>query len=149
MGHPKRKLVFQPSTFGCYVSFREGIFIRILWSIAPKQFYSDLGQIPSGQLDALGKTQIILGWHRPRKSFQSFSVQLPYLDLLDMGVSKNRGAPQIIHFNRVFPYKPSILGYHHFWKHPYVKCLPFGSCSFCDFRQIFFTHKRKIQVWYT
>ena len=26
--------------------------------------------------------------------------------------------PQIIHFNRVFHYKPSILGYHYFWKHP-------------------------------
>ena len=28
--------------------------------------------------------------------------------------------PQIIHFNRVFPYKPSILGYHYFWKHPFI-----------------------------
>ena len=27
--------------------------------------------------------------------------------------------PQIIHFNRVFHYKPSILGYHYFWKHPF------------------------------
>ena len=26
--------------------------------------------------------------------------------------------PQIIHLNRVFHYKPSILGYHHFRKHP-------------------------------
>ena len=25
---------------------------------------------------------------------------------------------QIIHFNRVFDYKPSILGYPYFWKHP-------------------------------
>ena len=33
--------------------------------------------------------------------------------------SKNSGfSPQIIHFNRVFHYKPSILGYHYFWKHP-------------------------------
>ena len=30
--------------------------------------------------------------------------------------------PKIIHFNRVFPYKPSILGYHYFWKHPYRIC---------------------------
>ena len=37
------------------------------------------------------------------------------------GVSKNRGvSPQIINFNRVFHYKPSILGYHYFWKHPYI-----------------------------
>ena len=36
-----------------------------------------------------------------------------------MGVSKkNQGYPQIIHFNRVFHYKPSILGYPYFWKHP-------------------------------
>ena len=27
--------------------------------------------------------------------------------------------PQIIHVNRVFHYKPSILGYPYFWKHPY------------------------------
>ena len=28
--------------------------------------------------------------------------------------------PQIIHFNRVFHYKPSILGYPYFRKHPYL-----------------------------
>ena len=27
--HPKRKLVFQPSIFRCYVSFREGVYIYI------------------------------------------------------------------------------------------------------------------------
>ena len=32
-----------------------------------------------------------------------------------LGVSKNSG--QIIHFNRVFHYKASVLGYHYFWKH--------------------------------
>ena len=38
----------------------------------------------------------------------------------NMGVSENGGfSPQIIHFNRVFHYKPSILGYLYFWKHPY------------------------------
>ena len=35
-----------------------------------------------------------------------------------MDVSENRGTPKIIHFNRVFHYKPSILGYPYFWKHP-------------------------------
>ena len=33
--------------------------------------------------------------------------------------------PQIIHGNRVFHYKPSILGYPDFWKHP---CLFWGKC---------------------
>ena len=27
--------------------------------------------------------------------------------------------PQIIHFHGFFPYKPSILGYPYFWKHPF------------------------------
>ena len=32
--------------------------------------------------------------------------------------------PQIIHFNRVFRYKPSILGYYpYFWKHPYYQMM--------------------------
>ena len=36
-------------------------------------------------------------------------------------VSENSGFyPQIINFNRVFHYKPSILGYPYFWKHPFT-----------------------------
>ena len=38
----------------------------------------------------------------------------------EYGCFQNQWYPQIIHFNRVFHYKPSILGYHYFWKHPYV-----------------------------
>ena len=37
-----------------------------------------------------------------------------------MGVSENRGTPKSSHFDRVFHYKPSILGYHYFWKHQYI-----------------------------
>ena len=38
----------------------------------------------------------------------------------DVGVSLNGGfSPQIIHLKRVFHYKPSILGYPYFWKHPH------------------------------
>ena len=34
---------------------------------------------------------------------------------------KNSGfSPQITHFNKVFHYKSSILGYHHLRKHPYM-----------------------------
>ena len=39
-----------------------------------------------------------------------------------MGVFKNKGTPQIIHFNRVFHHKPSILGYPYFWKYPVPRC---------------------------
>ena len=35
---------------------------------------------------------------------------------IDLAVSKNRGYPQIIDFNRVFHFKPSILGYSYFRK---------------------------------
>ena len=44
------------------------------------------------------------------------------------GCFQKKWYPQIIHFNRVFHYKPSILGYHCFWKHPYLR---FGvKCGF-------------------
>ena len=47
-----------------------------------------------------------------------------------MGVSKNSGfSPQIIHFNRVSHYKPSVLGYHYFWKHPYRGWNPTHLCG--------------------
>ena len=47
-----------------------------------------------------------------------------------MDVSENRGfSPQIIHFNRVFDYKPSILGYPYFWKHPYQEEKKKGTCN--------------------
>ena len=41
-----------------------------------------------------------------------------------MGVSKNNGTPKSSILIGVFHYKPSILGYPYFWKHPYdVVCL--------------------------
>ncbi len=43
------------------------------------------------------------------------SANTPY-----MGVSKNNGTPKSSHFNMVFHYKPSILGYPYFWKHLYL-----------------------------
>ena len=72
-----------------------------------------------------------------------------------LGVSINNGTPQIIHFNRVFHCKPSILGYPYIWKHPFgpktlvvicvvpKKCvdpwpLAFGE----DFRAISFLAKK-------
>ena len=45
------------------------------------------------------------------------------------GCFKNSGTPQIIHFSRVFHYKPSILGYPYFWKHPYKHILFFPCFS--------------------
>ena len=39
---------------------------------------------------------------------------------LYMGVSKNRGTPKSSILIGFFLYKPSILGYLYFWKHPYI-----------------------------
>ena len=36
------------------------------------------------------------------------------------GCFQKKGYPQVINFNRIFHYKPSILGYPYFWKHPYI-----------------------------
>ena len=67
-------------------------------------------------------------------------VQLS-LDIINhLGVSKNRGGPPessiLIGFS-IINYKPSILGYPYFWKHPFAACerlktlwLPFGHSAF-------------------
>ena len=51
-------------------------------------------------------------WHETMNTcyLKSFVSQVILHHVLYMGVSKNNGTPQIIHFNRVFHYKPSILG---------------------------------------
>ena len=50
----------------------------------------------------------------------------------NMGVSKNNGTPKSSIFNRVFHYKPSILGYPYFWKHPYA-CYTSSPLKFIAF----------------
>ena len=42
------------------------------------------------------------------------------VNLRHIGCFRKWWYPQIIHFNRVFHYKPSILGYPYFRKHPYT-----------------------------
>ena len=46
----------------------------------------------------------------------SIQKKLPY----DYGGFQKWWYPQVIHFNRVFHYKPSIFGYPNFWKPPYL-----------------------------
>ena len=56
---------------------------------------------------------------------------------VEMGVSKNRGKThQIMNFNRVFHYKPSILGYPYFWKHPNNQSDPSNMLVSMEFRVI-------------
>ena len=54
---------------------------------------------------------MVISWALKQKTQSMFLVDY-------MGVSEN-GGTQNNHFNRVFHYKPSILGYPYFWKHPY------------------------------
>ena len=50
-------------------------------------------------------------WHPEQRNH----VRQPRLEGADKWVF-----PQIIHFKRAFHHKPSILGYHYFWKRPYI-----------------------------
>ena len=72
-------------------------------------------------------------WENDQQSFVRWSTtvdqMLLYHYILNnkkkhIGVSKNRGTPKssiLIGFSWVFHYKPSILGYPYFWKHPYIR----------------------------
>ena len=46
-----------------------------------------------------------------------------------MDVSKNNGTPQIIHFNKVFHYKPSILGCFPIFGNTHITNLAAGDFS--------------------
>ena len=55
-----------------------------------------------------------------QQNLTTFSCDVAQHQTSTTGVSENSGfSPQIIHYNRVLHYKPSILGYPYFWKHPY------------------------------
>ena len=57
--------------------------------------------------------------HRTKKHPNEMSKQTKKSSQETNGCFQKWGYPQIINFNRVFHYKPSILGYPYFWKHPY------------------------------
>ena len=67
-----------------------------------------------------------LGWGKT-----PWVMLTPWIHLKTVGICWVYGCfrkweyPQIIHFDRVFHYKPSMLGYHYFWKHPYHQNLRF------------------------
>ena len=56
----------------------------------------------------------------------SFAGCFFHFQSIFLGVSQNSGfSPQIIHFSLGFPlYKPSILGYPYFRKHPHIVIQP-------------------------
>ena len=66
-------------------------------------------------IQAQHRLLLMLGSFR-RRSFCGWSI------LRNIhGCFQKSGYPQIIHFNKDFHYKPSLLGYPYFWKHPHTK----------------------------
>ena len=66
--------------------------------------------------------------HESMKEPTNFPYRFPHQQYVD--VSENSGNPKSSNFNRVFHYKPSILGYPYFWKHPCIDS--FWYQSTCD-----------------
>ena len=65
-----------------------------------------------------------------------------------MDVSENNGTPQIIRFNKVFHYKPSILGYHYFWKHLHVvDCFMVDVCQYIPYMDTMATNLVCVCLW--
>ena len=68
-----------------------------------------------------------------RRSLKQHSQKKQRIENWDIWVFPKIVVPPIIHFNRDFHYKPSILGYHYFWKHPFLpgssKCVKFVPFS--------------------
>ena len=62
---------------------------------------------------------------------------------IHMDVSENSGTPKSSILTRVFLYKPSILGYPYFWKHPYNVLYPFRNNVFVF---LFHPYLRKIPI---
>ena len=71
-------------------------------------------------------------WLESSKVYKGTSLK-PVTIKVYMGVSRNDGTPQIIHFDWVFHYKPSILGCPYFWKHPYARVMLGWTVVFVQF----------------
>ena len=70
---------------------------------------------------------------------------------MGLGVSKNNGTPKssiLIGVSMGFHYKPSILGYPYFWKHPYSLVLAsFSPNGNRDHEDFFFESKSAGGFW--
>ena len=62
------------------------------------------------------QTSPLFAFHGVFVVFVAWSFAMSMKETTQNGCFQKSGYPQIIHFNRVFHYKPSILGYPYFWK---------------------------------
>ena len=104
-----------------------GIFPKVLRSLGKGNFGGG-GGIPFFFLrTALFVKDRFWRWTRRRRGLQCGKMEA-WLNVLLYGCFRKLWYPQIIHFNRVSYYKPSILGYRYFWKHPYCSILFVQIC---------------------
>ncbi len=93
--------------FSCLWSVQEPPSIEMLFHRPPRRHHSHSW---SGCASASAAKKHEKRQNANRNGFCEHRPKLP-MQSLHVGVSKNRGkTPQIIQFNRVFHYKPSILG---------------------------------------
>ena len=101
----KRNFIFQPVLFTGYVSLSE----LLVWErVSHITFVENMTQ----------------HWGRIKPSpglGNTAAAGSPKQNTNTHGRFQKYGYPQSIHLNRVFHYKPSILGYPYFWKHPHSK----------------------------
>ena len=98
-----------------------------LWCLSAKKktqtFRSfHLGLPPQSTWDTLLGTLPLEGGLDAKFVFKAGKKKNASSKVSYMDVSENSGTPKSSHSSRVFYYKPSILGFPYFWKHPY-KCI--------------------------
>ena len=99
------KVVFSPR-FVLSLSSFYGLSLRTPWLYVGELLAREIGRLVA--IEAI------------RTSFSKW-VQMVRIEGSELyGCFQKYWYPQIIHFNRVVHYKPSILGYHYFRKHPYI-----------------------------
>ena len=119
--HPVHRLVFASSQIWRRRSVSHLVPLESTWSCR-KEVLGQIGYVLGTPFEikfVFRFVSIALQWFLQLKVRSPQNITDVFLYIYT-GVSKNNGTPQIIHFNRVWYYKPSILGYHHLRKHPCI-----------------------------
>ena len=95
-----------------------------IYHISPKEFLSGKWLPLAHEVQSANHWDVeaFLGFFLTEKHGRGTMSTMWFVLFVNIWVfPKNSGcSSQIIHFNRVFHYKPSILGYPYFWKHPFA-----------------------------
>ena len=109
-----------------YVNFREGVPLDTWWCFRTPKVYCSCDwnfhprHVPRFHGPKSGRCNFSKRRKNPRSHRTvNFIRTFTSYHIIAYGCFLKWWYPQIIHFNRVFHYKPSILGYPYFCKHPY------------------------------